>query len=535
MSDVVKFESPNTRLSRGPVVLIVDDEKAGQMASQSLLEPLGDDDIQILLASSIKEARTQLRTRTVQVVLLDKNLGPDESNPEYNGIESIPEFLSMQPHLQILMLTGSNDPRDITRAMKLGATGYLLKDQAFDVKLEQVRAAVRHSIALQYKIRNERANKAGVVSIQGAPSINFVGDSPVTTQLLNRIKAVGENSWPVLLLGESGTGKSHVAKMIHGFYQAHYKLKDSPFFGLNMSNFTDELAESELFGSAKGGFTDAVDKQGFLELANNGTLFLDEIAEASPGLQAKLLKALDEKSFHRVGGGKTLIHSNFRLICATNQNLEELVSQGKFRIELLTRINTLKLEVPSLRDRADDIPAIIKYLLEKVLKESGIRLRLEDVPDSFIEYVSTAEIPGNIRGLESYIKRLAATEIKDSSGRPVLSQWRKILGINPETPARLTKAHRKHLELKELMDLPVNTESSDFPGVAAVMDAVKDNILRDIERRFSKNADRARALKLSESQTSLLYAKLNHRRQSAESPSSSSHLGAQNKTMENVL
>jgi transcriptional regulator with PAS, ATPase and Fis domain len=214
-----------------------------------------------------------------------------------------------------------------------------------------------------------------------------------------------------LLTGESGTGKGLVAKLIH-----HTGLrKDKPFLGVNCAVFTEELLASELFGHEKGAFTGAVaSKQGLLEVANNGTLFLDEISGMPPALQAKLLKAIEDKEFLRVGGIKP-IRFDVRFIAATNQNINNLVSNDKFREDLYYRLNVMEIYVPPLRERKEDIIPLSKYFLEKHSKKAG--KKIDGFTKEAMDILMSYSFPGNVRELENIIERAVILE-KTSQIKP---------------------------------------------------------------------------------------------------------------------
>jgi len=299
----------------GSTVLIVDDEATVRKSLEAIcrdIEPAGS--VRTLSCATVDEALKILSETAVDVVLLDKNIGVEGAASYKNGIDAIPDFLRLQCHLQILMVTGSSDIADVVRAITLGAFNYVVKGSPEDLLIAQVKQAATVAHLTLSRIRAERAPKR--------PSLNVLaGSSQAMRQLKNQLEMVSETNRPVLLLGDSGTGKTTAAKLVHEFRQAYLKQSDRPFIALNMASISSTMAEGELFGNEAGAYTDAkTARPGYIELANHGTLFLDEIGEASLELQAKLLKVLDDGKFFRLGGKKE-IQSRFKLVCATNRNL----------------------------------------------------------------------------------------------------------------------------------------------------------------------------------------------------------------------
>jgi DNA-binding NtrC family response regulator len=284
---------------KGPSVLIVDDEKSARETLRMAVSSTDTgENINVLFASNLPEAMAIIEKTKLHVVLLDKNIGPDETDPEQNGLDAIPEILNLQPHVQILMVTASDDVQDAVKAIKFGAFGFITKGSEPELIICQINKAIQISRLVIDKISLDRTREKADFDDLG-------GKSTLIKKAVARGKAFAESNQPVLLRGETGTGKTTIAKLIHEHRQKFLKEKSRPFFGINIASLSSDLAERELFGNEKGAYTDAKEmKLGFFELANNGTLFLDEIGDVSLDLQVKLLKVIDEGKFFRLGWGK---------------------------------------------------------------------------------------------------------------------------------------------------------------------------------------------------------------------------------------
>lgn len=475
---------------RGPTILIVDDEELSQTRMQAVCASLETaNEFQIFSATTIEEALEILARHSVQICFLDKNLGKSATGEAVNGIDHIPELLKLQPQLQILMVTGSKETEDIVRAMNLGALTYITKDSPKELIEAQVRRAVGSAALALTLERVVRQHPVGL-------DIDLVGTSPAMKRLKSTIPAVSESARPVLILGETGSGKTTVARAVHSYREKYLKQKGRPFFALNLGSMSPQIIERELFGNEAGAYTGAQKmKQGFFELSNHGTLFLDEIAEIPLDLQIKLLTVIETGKFFRVGGTREL-YSSFKLICATNRDIEAMVRAGTFREDLFMRISTLIIRVPSLAERREDIPEIIRALLPRCCRENSVYLEFKDLPQDLIEAVTYRIPKGNIRGIEHLLSRLLVLAPKGKDGVPQVKQWRKIEGLFPEQ-ARETSRHS--ISLPELMTLPLDVIGPDFPGIVKVMKSIEERILIDAAQKLHTNRKIAQALRVTES------------------------------------
>jgi len=467
-----------------PTVLIVDDEEisrrrnslALKMASEAIFTKR-------LVAANIPEALSVLSRELVHVVLLDKNLGADEKDPAQNGILSIPHFLQIQPHLQILVVTASEATGDEATAIDAGALGYINKKCSDELLVAQVKRAIGIS---KIAIRCSRFDRADTHS----KATRFAGNSLAIRKMVSMLDMVAESDRPVLLTGENGTGKTTSASYIHERRKKYLNQEDRPFINVNIAALGADLIEGELFGYEKGAFTDAKERKlGLVELANGGTLFLDEIGEISTSIQVKLLKALDGKgSYFRVGGTKELT-SSFKLIVATNQNLEQLVKDGRFREDLLMRISTLTIRVPSLAERKEDIPELIRTLLPLACKENRVQVSFDEIPLTFFEYLMNIPIQGNIRGLEHQLTRLLVYCRRDEKNKPLLRYWRSVPGFESKSVLEkmsLATESESPITYQELSNRPFGMLEGEFPGLGSLLELTRDKTIAEVATKFQK-------------------------------------------------
>jgi two-component system, NtrC family, response regulator AtoC len=364
-------------------VLIVDDEPN---LRKILAAQLSRDGYDVLLAEDGEQGLALLREHHIDLVVTDLKM------PKVDGMTLLREALAEQPELPIVMITAHGTVDTAVEALKLGAFDYLTKP--FD------KDEVRQIVGKALKTR-ELAGEEATTEIKEAEGARFgiIGQSSGLTELYAVLERVADSPTTVLITGESGTGKELVARALHD----HSSRRGKPFIKVNCAAIPKELIESELFGYERGAFTGAVSsKPGRFELANGGTLFLDEIGEIPVEMQVKLLRALQESEFERVGGIKTM-RVDVRLVAATNRDLKKLISQGAFREDLFYRLNVVSIRLPALRERATDIPLLVEHFLRKFnerLKKNVIGVELEA-----LDLLSAYGWPGNIRELENVMER----------------------------------------------------------------------------------------------------------------------------------
>jgi len=363
------------------LILIVDDEKMQREMLQGFLEKQG---YRTVTAGSGPEALQIFETTPVQLVLLDHRMDG------MNGDVVLEKMRTVSPLVRVIMITAFGDVQTAVKVMRLGADDFLEKPVDLSQLLEKIR-----SIRQSFDVRNEAAGVVQSLEKHKLP-LTIVGSSDSMQELLSLVYRVASTRWGALIRGETGTGKELVARLVH----LMSPVKDGPFVEVNCAAIPENLFESELFGHEKGAFTGAVARRrGRFELAEGGTLFLDEVGELSRQLQAKLLRALQEKKICRVGSEKE-IGIDARILAASNRDLKVMVEEGQFREDLYFRLNVLELVIPPLRERKEDIVELVDFFLEACGK-SDIVFEQEALAQ-LVKY----SFPGNVRELEHLVQRL---------------------------------------------------------------------------------------------------------------------------------
>jgi len=372
-------------------VLIVDDDEGMRDTLTAILKR----EFRVLRVASGETALSILNKEDVDLVLLDIRL------PGISGFEVLRIVKENYRLIEVIMISAINEIETAVQAMKHGAYHYITKDFDYD----QLRAVVRNAIERQDLNRQVMTLSAQVADETEREFI--VGPSRMTRDIVDLVHKIAKLSATVLILGESGTGKELLARLIH----REAGDPEAPFIAVNLAAIPRELAESTLFGHERGAFTGAHRQQlGKFELASNGTLFLDEVGDLRVDLQAKLLRAIQEGEIERVGGTKP-IKTEFRLITATNIDVEKAVKEGRFREDLFYRINVIPIKMPPLRERAEDIPQLAEFFLKRYT--GRFRKRINGISDSTIAMLKKYWWPGNIRELENLIERLVAVSDKE--------------------------------------------------------------------------------------------------------------------------
>src|SRR5438094_3591631 len=372
-------------------VRIVDDDEGTRDALGAILKR----EFRMLRVASAEAALSILNKEDVDLLLLDVRL------PGISGFEVLRIVKENYALIEVVMISAINEIETAVQAMKHGAYHYITKDFDYD----QLRSLVRNASERQDLNRQVLTLSAQVADQTDREFV--VGSSKATQDIVDLVHKVAKLPATVLILGESGTGKELLARLIH----REGGDPEAPFIAVNLAAIPRELTESTLFGHERGSFTGAHRQQlGKFELASNGSLFLDEIGDLRLDLQAKLLRAIQEGEIERVGGSKP-IKTEFRLIAATNVDLEKAVKDGRFREDLYYRINVIPIKLPPLRDRTEDVPQLAEFFLRRY--NTKFHKRVQGVTDSTMAVLKKYWWPGNIRELENLIERLVAVSDKE--------------------------------------------------------------------------------------------------------------------------
>jgi len=417
-------------LDRRGSVLVVDDEEGVRDSIRLILE----ENCDILEARDGERAFEILRSREIDVVMLDQRM-PGES-----GITILPRIRALDPTIVVILATAVRDVRTAVEAMRLGAYDYLVKPFDVDDIQSLVQRALEKRALERQVLRLPAAPAGGGVAADDRTFHGMVGRHPEMARIYQLIVQIAETPTTVLITGESGTGKELVARAIH-----HRSARaGQPFVAVNVAALPESLVESELFGHEKGAFTGAhARKLGKFELAQRGTIFLDEIGSLRLDLQAKLLRALQEREIERLGGLRP-VPIDVRVVAATNVNLRQAVRNRAFRDDLYYRLNVVPVHVPPLRERREDLPFLIEHFVRKVAREC--RRQVDGVSAGALEVLTRYDWPGNVRELEDVIHRAVVL----AAGPVVMLRDVPLEVAMPETGARLTED--TELPLREACD-----------------------------------------------------------------------------------
>jgi len=396
-------------------ILVAEDE---EITLNNILDTLQEEGYDVVGTKNGNDALQRLEKEYFDILLTDIKM------PGLSGIELLETVREHYPSTEVILVTGFGSISSAVEAMKKGAHDYITKPFDLDEltlrvrKISEQRAIKKENIALKTYFGMDR-------------KVSVIAKSEGMKRILETIEGIKDSDVNMLLTGETGVGKSLIAKIIH----FTGRRKERPFLAINCATLTEDLLASELFGHEKGAFTGAVTtKQGLVEIADTGTLFLDEIAELSPNLQAKLLKVVEEGEFYRVGGTKPQ-KVDVRFIAATNQNVKNLIADGKFREDLYYRINVMEIFIPPLRERQEDIKPLTRYFLQKHVPKTN--KKISGISDEAMDILTHYSFPGNVRELENIIERALILEKSPVITPESLPHGIRVLQIETFDPTRI--------------------------------------------------------------------------------------------------
>ncbi len=376
-------------------ILVIDDDKS---ISESLDLYLTEEGYEVVTANTGTDGLNMAVETSPDVVILDIRL------PDIDGFTVLEDLREENEDLKVIMITAHHDMETTIKAMKEGAFDYIHKP----INIDELDIAIQK--ALKTRDMEKKIDGLLVESSRDVKVDDIIGTSKAMRDIFKIIGVVSQSKTTVLIQGDSGTGKELIAKVIHSNTS-----RTEPYIAVNCSAIVDTLLESELFGHEKGSFTGAIGRKlGKFELARYGTVFLDEISEMSMNLQSKLLRVLQEMEFERVGG-KDRVRVNARIIAATNKDLKTLVEEGKFRDDLYYRLNIVTINIPPLRERREDIPLLLDYLLRKINRD--LHKKISAVSGEMMDIFMKYSWPGNVRELENLLVRAAVVSKSHVLGR----------------------------------------------------------------------------------------------------------------------
>lgn len=443
-------------MKTGKILIIDDDESFGETLDIYLSEI----NFNTVRASNGIVGCKLLETEHPDIVITDLKM------PGCDGLEVLKNVKEFDENIQVILITAFDDMETTIKAMQLGAYDYIEKS----LELDRINSIV--SRAFDSKMLSERlVNSISEDSRDFKMETSLVGKTVAMKEIYKNIGKISSTRVNILIHGQSGTGKELIAKIIHFTGVT----KNQPFVAVNCTALSESLLESELFGHVKGSFTGAIkDKKGKFELASNGTIFLDEISEISPNLQVKLLRVLQEKEFEKVGGEIT-IPMRARIIAASNKNLQDLVDEGIFREDLYYRLKVFTIDIPPLRERKEDIPALVVHFLKKINKE--LHKNVWKIPYEVMEILQNHEWIGNVRELENTLLQAIVLSKGDVLEKEYLMLKNKCYSNNKVNKATLSLAEIE----KEHILLVLESVNWDKLEASKILGIAKTTLYNKIE------------------------------------------------------
>jgi DNA-binding NtrC family response regulator len=423
-----------------PVVLVVDDERDH---ADGIVEALGRLPVKALAVYSGRDAVEMLHNRQIDVVVTDLKL-----EDKTNGLDVLREAKGMGDHTEVILVTAYGTIETCKEAIKQGAFDYIVKP----VDIDQLRTLVEQAArkAMTQALKAPRDGQPQTFIFQG-----IKGTSPAMQGIFEVVRRVAPTNIAVLIEGPSGTGKELLARAIHDNSRRHSK----PFRPVNCAGLSETLLESELFGHIKGAFTGAnADRKGLFEVADKGTLFLDEIGDMPMNMQAKLLRVIEDGTVIPVGSNKSVV-VDVRIISATNHSLTRLIEQNKFREDLYFRIKGVNVTLPALRERPEDIPALVDHFLKEAADEIGSQV--SGITEAAMQILMIYDWPGNVRQLKNTVRTMVVMcdreklDVRDLP--PEILQRRQLPGESTEADANLAGVSLTDLEKKAILDTLART------------------------------------------------------------------------------
>jgi len=457
-----------TDQKHGKILIVDDNEDLLKAAKMHLKRHFAQVDIE----KNPEAIPNLMNNEDYDVILLDMNFTKDVSSGS-EGYYWLEKILQIDPSAVVVLITAYGDVQMAVKAIKAGATDFVLKPWENEKLLATLYSSMRlretrdevHTL----KIKNQEINQAVNDRYK-----DIIGQSAAMQRIFQTIDRVAHTDANVLILGENGTGKELIARAIHS---NSARGKES-FVGVDLGSITETLFESELFGHKRGSFTDAKeDRPGRFEIANNGTLFLDEIGNLSMPLQAKLLTVLQNRRVSRVGANKET-PVNIRLICATNMPLYDMVKENRFRQDLLYRVNTIEIEIPSLRDRMEDIPLLSQHFLKHYAEK--YQKNITRISDGAMTRMNKHPWPGNIRELQHTIER-AMILSNNSVLQPEDFNFNPVTGKETEQPINLDQFNLDEVE-KLLIRKVLKKYNGNITQAAAELGLTRSSLYRRLEK-----------------------------------------------------
>ncbi|RZM29552.1 MAG: sigma-54-dependent Fis family transcriptional regulator [Pedobacter sp.] len=447
------------------MILIVDDDIAVRTSLMLLLENAGK---RVLTAGNAAEALDIIGRQAPDLIILDLNFSIDTSGKE--GMDFLKTVRIDHPVLPVILMTGWASIELAVEGMKLGANDFVNKPWNNDYVLQSVKTLLDLNTAKVKDSTRKQLDK----------QYNFkqiIAEDPTMLAVLHTIGQVASTDASVLILGESGTGKELIAEAIH----ENSLRRNKPFVKVNLGGISSSLFESEMFGHVRGAFTDArFDRTGRFEMANKGTIFLDEIGELEAGSQVKLLRVLQDRTYEVLGSSRSKV-ADIRVVCATNKNLAEMVGAGTFREDLLYRINLITIKLPSLRERAGDIPLLVNFFISN-LREIYNRPLLSVSPVA-MKWLQQLELPGNIRQLKNLVERSILVSRKNELG---VDDFKLQLELSPSKKSEVQFPGVGSMTLEqmeiEMVKRAMNFHQNKITKAAASLGITRNALYRRLEK-----------------------------------------------------